>query len=82
MADPERYIAQYPANMEGVYRELLRVQLAFDLLFDGHKEAAPEEPDHPVEGMLIYANGQSWDPGSGAGLYLYESATWKKVTVV
>jgi len=27
------------------------------------------------DGMLAYANGSSWDPGSGKGYYRYDSAT-------
>lgn len=31
-------------------------------------------------GTLAYANGTDWDPGSGEGLYLYNSGgTWTKV---
>jgi len=34
------------------------------------------EPDKPRNGMLKYADGASWDPGSGAGMYLYNGASW------
>ncbi len=36
-------------------------------------------PDKPRNGMLIEADGTDWDPGSGAGLYIYRSGSWVKV---
>lgn len=30
-----------------------------------------------VNGMLAYADGTSWNPGSGAGLYLYKAGAWQ-----
>jgi hypothetical protein len=33
-------------------------------------------PVRPREGMLAYADGTDWDPGSGAGLYQYRGAAW------
>jgi len=34
------------------------------------------EPDKPRNGMVRFADGTSWNPGSGAGLYLYNGASW------
>lgn len=34
------------------------------------------EPAKPREGVMANANGTSWDPGSGAGLYIYRSGAW------
>ncbi len=31
------------------------------------------EPEKPRAGMLVYADGSNWDPGSGEGLYRYSS---------
>lgn len=38
-------------------------------------------PDKPRNGRLYYADGADWDPGSGRGLYIYDSAgpTWVKL---
>lgn len=33
------------------------------------------EPDFKVEGMVVRADGTTWNPGSGAGLYEWVSAT-------
>lgn len=31
------------------------------------------------EGMIRIADGTNWDPGSGAGLYIYLGAAWNKL---
>lgn len=31
------------------------------------------EPTNPVVGLVVYADGTSWNPGRGEGLYLYKS---------
>jgi len=35
--------------------------------------AAPAVPD---EGMVIYADGTTWNPGAGEGLYFYDGSQW------
>lgn len=37
------------------------------------------EPAKPAAGLVVWAVGSNWDPGSGAGLYVYNGATWDKV---
>jgi hypothetical protein len=34
------------------------------------------EPINPSEGLLAYANGVGWNPGSGEGYYRYQSGIW------
>lgn len=36
-------------------------------------------PAKVYEPMLRVADGSDWDPGSGAGLYLYLGASWTKL---
>jgi hypothetical protein len=36
-------------------------------------------PDKPREGMIRFADGTTWDPGSGRGLYQYVSSAWVKL---
>lgn len=31
------------------------------------------EPDRLYEGMLVFADGTDWDPGSGRGFYYYDA---------
>lgn len=34
------------------------------------------EPARPREGLVVYADGTDWDPGSGKGLYQYDGSAW------
>jgi len=35
-------------------------------------------PPKPLkEGMVVLADGTTWNPGSGAGLYLYRGGAWR-----
>lgn len=36
-------------------------------------------PSNPSNGMMVYADGTSWNPGSGEGFYGYEGGTWVKL---
>lgn len=33
-------------------------------------------PPRIFEGMVVYADGTSWNPGSGEGLYRYDGSSW------
>lgn len=37
------------------------------------------EPTRPREGMIVSADGVSWNPGAGAGAYEYKGAAWVKL---
>jgi len=37
------------------------------------------EPEFPVEGQLVIADGTGWNPGSGAGTYIYRDSQWRKL---
>lgn len=34
------------------------------------------EPPKPREGMIVFADGTDWDPGSGKGFYGYHGGSW------
>lgn len=36
-------------------------------------------PTKIVPGMLVLADGVEWDPGSGAGIYVYYGSAWVKL---
>lgn len=36
-------------------------------------------PDKPRNGMIVYADGTEWNPGSGQGFYGYEAGAWVKL---
>lgn len=33
-------------------------------------------PSKLIEGMIVKADGTSWNPGSGAGIYAYRGGAW------
>lgn len=35
------------------------------------------EPKKPREGMIVKADGTTWNPGSGAGFYGYRASAWR-----
>ena len=37
------------------------------------------EPARVRNGMIVYADGAEWNPGSGAGVYAYQSGAWVKL---
>ncbi|HMM52299.1 MAG TPA: hypothetical protein PKD87_11865 [Burkholderiaceae bacterium] len=37
------------------------------------------EPQRPRTGMVVFADGADWDPGSGAGVYVYTGSAWSKL---
>ena len=42
----------------------------------GYFKPLAKEPRAPIVGRVAYANGTSWNPGSGAGLYVYKPGGW------
>lgn len=36
-------------------------------------------PAGPVAGMVVFADGTTWNPGSGRGLYEYRASSWIKL---
>lgn len=61
-------------------KELNEIAKEFKLLREG-RGLRPRHttPTKPRDGQLAVADGTDWDPGSGAGLYLYQSGSWNKL---
>lgn len=36
-------------------------------------------PERPREGLVVFADGTNWNPGSGRGVYVYSSSAWVKL---
>ena len=34
------------------------------------------EPNPKRNGMIVYADGTNWNPGSGRGVYVYKGSSW------
>ena len=68
---------EIPTYLDEMFLELSAVT---NLLRDGHLDVSYEEPDKPYQGDIRYADGTSWDPGSGEGIYFYNAAgSWVKL---
>lgn len=37
------------------------------------------EPTRPREGMIVFADGTDWNPGSGVGVYTFLAGSWSKL---
>lgn len=57
--------------------ELAKLKAAIDAVADGFDPVVYAPPPKPRAGMRRYADGTSWNPGSGAGLYRFDGADWK-----
>lgn len=33
-------------------------------------------PERPRKGLVVYADGSTWNPGSGEGVYRYNGSAW------
>jgi len=73
-----------PQNLEDIPKfvdeMLLQIKIVVDLLRDGHLDVIYTEPDKPQQGDIRYADGSTWNPGSGEGIYFRNSAAaWVKL---
>ena len=79
-----RYVpGQVPDNKDDLPRflreELRQIQQAISLVQDGQIDVTTVAPSKPRDGMIRRADGTSWNPGGGAGVYCYFSAAWNKL---
>lgn len=60
-----------------LYDELQRVasEYALPQYFIFEELHAP--PSKLIHGMVVFADGTDWNPGSGAGMYLYRAGAWR-----
>ena len=55
--------------------EIPRLWTAIKALAAGHMDVTYVAPDKPRAGDFKYADGTSWNPGSGEGPYYFKSST-------
>lgn len=69
-----------PAQLQRYLRELeTRIAATFAALAAGHLDKTYVAPAKPRDGDIRYADGTSWAPGVGAGIYFYNGTTWTKL---
>lgn len=80
--NPNRYSVGDPPTGEDVreltsyiVRELHKLEALLELLTNGQIERTYAAPNKLVDGMLRYADGATWNPGAGRGIYRYDSTT-------
>lgn len=58
-------------------RELAAIQMAIMALSAGHLDKVYAAPAKLRDGDIRYADGTTWNPGSGQGVYYYNGTIWK-----
>lgn len=59
--------------------ELTRISQAIDAPEFVTFEVKHVAPTRPTAGMIAFADGTNWNPGSGRGLYEYRTSSWVKL---
>jgi hypothetical protein len=66
------------ALAESVRNELDRVALEFSQPVDYLAlDTIHAQPNRIFEGMIVKADGSTWNPGSGGGIYEYRGGSWR-----
>lgn len=65
-------ISMYNKALRELYTVLQEIQQSFHVI-----SHAP--PPKLFDGLIRYADGSDWDPGSGKGLYQYQGSAWVKL---
>lgn len=67
--------------LDYVFRELNRISVALFTEVYLNLEKKFVEPTRPQDGDVSYADGTSWNPGAGAGIYAYVNSAWTKLNL-
>ena len=62
-----------------LFEELGKISAALATLSAGHLDKAYVAPSKPRDGDVRYADGTSWNPGGGSGIYYYNGTSWVKL---
>lgn len=66
-----------PRFLDEMFQEIRTV---LELVRDGHLDVQNVAPTKPQQGDIRYADGTGWNPGSGEGIYFYDSSgAWVKL---
>jgi hypothetical protein len=63
-----------------ILREFQRLSEVVNMLLAGQGYAILyAEPAKPREGQIVIADGTTWNPGAGKGVYAFLSGSWSKL---
>lgn len=62
-----------------VWNELQQVEQAFNEQDSITLVETTVAPEKPRAGIIYYADGTHWNPGSGRGIYAYYGGAWVKL---
>lgn len=65
--------------MQYLLRELEQIERAFTEFDTLQLKQLNAAPDRIRDGMIVYADGTNWNPGSGEGYYGYYASAWHKL---
>jgi hypothetical protein len=68
------YGAMLPDGAQFLLEELQRIAATLRTLQDFDVLTVP--PEKPRRGLVVYADGTSWNPGSGEGVYRFNGTIW------
>lgn len=72
-----------PAQQQRWLLEMVaQLQAALSLLATGHFDKQFKPPAKPCDGNMAYADGASWNPGSGKGIYQYNGSVWTLIKAI
>ena len=78
--EPNYSAGQVPEDANELRRflqaELGKIEAAISIMKDGFLPVAYVVPTKLRKGMVRYADGTSWNPGSGEGAYRYNGTAW------
>jgi hypothetical protein len=61
---------------EYLYRALAQISAGVTVAESLQLEELHVEPSKRNPGMIVWADGTDWNPGSGAGLYWWNGSAW------
>lgn len=64
------------AIIEFLENELVAISRAFQETQELELRTTKKAPRRPQDGMIVSADGTSWNPGDGKGIYAYLSGKW------
>lgn len=70
-ADPAQLPGFLHVELENVSRATRAPTLQIEMLYVA--------PKRPRDGLIALADGTSWNPGAGAGVYCYYANAWNKL---